>query len=168
MQCKEAKALGLSHYNTGKPCKHGHIAARRVKDRICLACDRVYKKKQATENVEHYKARKRASYQRNREHIFEQKREYRANNRGKINALHRARKIAKLHRTPKWVTSDEVWMIKEVYDLATKRTQMTGFAWHVDHIIPLQGRTVSGLHVMTNLQVIPGIENIRKKNSYAE
>lgn len=168
MERKEAKALGLSHYNTGKPCKYGHIAERRVHDRICLACDRMYKKKQAIENTEHYKAKKRASYQRNKMHIFEQKRKYRANNRGKINALHRARKIAKINRTPKWINADEMWMIKEVYDLAAKRTQMTGFAWHVDHIIPLQGEIVSGLHVMNNLQVIPGIENIRKKNSYAE
>lgn len=164
----EAIQLGLTHYNSGKPCKHGHTADRRVKDRICLACDRAYKKKEATENVEYYRAKKRASYRRNKEHIYEQKRKYRAENRGKINALHMARKVAKLQRTPGWVDSEERWLIKEVYDLAAKRTKMTGFVWHVDHIIPLQGETVSGLHVINNLQALPAIENIRKKNKYAE
>ena len=59
-----------------------------------------------------------------------------------------------------------MWLIKEVYELAQLRTKLFGFSWHVDHIIPLKGKLVSGLHVIENLQVIPGIENIIKKNSY--
>ena len=38
--------------------------------------------------------------------------------------------------------------------------------WHVDHIIPLQGKNVSGLHVFSNLRVIPGEENVKKSNKY--
>jgi hypothetical protein len=165
---KEAKALGLTHYITGRPCKHGHVAIRRVKDRVCSECQRNYINEKRVSFPEIHKLKKQASYQRNKEHILAQKRIYRQANKGKINALVSARKQYIKQRTPKWIDSEELGLIKEVYDLATKRTEMTGFAWHVDHIIPLQGKTVSGLHVMANLQVIPGIDNIRKKNKYAE
>lgn len=168
MERKEAKALGLTHYNTGRPCKHGHTANRRVKDRVCMACDLVYQKLNALKNPEQFRAYKKSQYIKHREAHLAQKRVYRQANKGKINALVAARKKYIKQRTPNWVDVDERWMIKEVYDLAEQRTKMTGFAWHVDHIIPLQGKTVSGLHVMANLQVIPGVENIRKKNKYAE
>ena len=71
-----------------------------------------------------------------------------------------------LNRTPAWLTEDDLWAIKETYALAALRTKMLGFAWHVDHIIPLRGRNVSGLHVPENLQVIPAIYNLRKTNKY--
>jgi hypothetical protein len=72
----------------------------------------------------------------------------------------------KQQRTPKWVNSEELWLIKEVYDLAIRRTRLHGFQWHVDHIIPLNGKNVSGLHVIANLQVIPGKINLIKNNRY--
>jgi hypothetical protein len=67
---------------------------------------------------------------------------------------------------PKWVDSEELWLIKEVYDLAALRTKLFGFSWHVDHIVPLQGALVSGLHTIGNLQVIPGVENMSKSNKF--
>jgi hypothetical protein len=97
-----------------------------------------------------------------------QKRIYRQANKGKINALVAARKKHIKQRTPKWFGLEERWVVKEVYELAASRTKMMWFAWHVDHIVPLQGDIVSGLHVMNNLQVIPGVDNIKKKNRYAE
>jgi hypothetical protein len=165
---KEAVSLGLTHYNTGRPCKHGHIANRRVKDRVCMACDCAYQKMVSLKHPEQFKAYRKSQYIKHRETHLAQKRVYRQANKGKINALVSARKAYIKQRTPIWVDSEERWLIKEVYDLATKRTEMSGFAWHVDHIIPLQGTTVSGLHVINNLQVIPAVDNIRKKNKYAE
>ena len=75
--------------------------------------------------------------------------------------------MSKLHRTPAWLTDDDHWMIRQAYDLAALRTRMFGFAWHVDHVIPLQGKYVSGLHTPLNLQVIPAAANIAKANRFA-
>ena len=76
------------------------------------------------------------------------------------------RRSAKLLRTPKWLSKDDLWIIKEIYQIAGLRTKMLGFAWHVDLIVPLQGEKVSGLHVPWNLQVIPGSLNISKHTSF--
>ena len=80
-------------------------------------------------------------------------------NRGKRNALTMKRKAAKLQRTPSWVDHSE---IKAIYDLAAEVSKETGIPHEVDHIIPLQGRGVSGLHVPWNLQVITRRENRSK------
>jgi hypothetical protein len=83
-----------------------------------------------------------------------------------IAAYEANRRAIKLQRTPRWIGKEEMWLIKEIYDLAARRTQQFGFSWHVDHIIPLQGHRVSGLHVPENMQVIRGVDNISKNNKY--
>jgi hypothetical protein len=99
----------------------------------------------------------------------EVKKRYKQTQQGKANTLANdaKRRAAKLQRTPAWLTVDDLWMLEQAYELAALRTKMFGFSWHVDHIIPLQGKLVSGLHVPTNVRVIPGIENVRKANRYA-
>lgn len=87
-------------------------------------------------------------------------------NPGKINADTAKRRIAKMHRTPAWLTVDDLWMIEQAYDLAALRTKLFGFSWHVDHVFPLQGKKVSGLHVPNNLQVIPWVDNVSKSNKF--
>ena len=72
----------------------------------------------------------------------------------------------KRNRTPIWVDKDHLWIIKEVYELAIIRTKHFGYSWHVDHTVPLNGKLVSGLHVIENLQVIPGVENLLKNNKF--
>ena len=162
----EAVALGLKHYFTGKPCIHGHIERRRVNDRICMQCTRDFHKKiRETFPVTH-SGKKKASYERTKEKHLAQKRVYRQTNKAKVNALAKAYKVRKKNRIPKWVDKNHMQLIKEVYELAQIRTKHFGFPWHVDHIVPIQGKLVSGLHVIENLQVIPGIENIKKKNKF--
>ena len=56
---------------------------------------------------------------------------------------------------------------EEAYSLCLLRNQVTGIKWHVDHKIPLKHKNISGLHVWSNLQVIPALENLRKGNRYA-
>lgn len=89
---------------------------------------------------------------------------WRRANSAKNCAITARRYAAKLKRTPKWVGPEEKWLIQEAYALAALRTKMLGFSWHVDHVIPLQGKLVSGLHVPLNLRVIPGVDNIKKGN----
>jgi len=102
----------------------------------------------------------------NMESVKASKKQYAQNNKHVINAAVARRRAAKLQRTPAWLTEDDHWMIKQTYELATLRTKMFGFQWHVDHVVPLQGETVSGLHVPWNLQVIPAKINVSKKNRW--
>jgi hypothetical protein len=102
----------------------------------------------------------------NKAAVAEAKALYAKRNPGKINAAVAKRKAIKLKQTPHWLTNDAFWMIEQAYELAATRTKLFGFAWHVDHIVPLQGKMVSGLHTPHNLCVIPGVENIRKGNRY--
>jgi len=76
------------------------------------------------------------------------------------------RRAAKLLRTPRWLSTDDLRTIKNLYKLAAEQTAKTGVKWHVDHIIPLQGQGVSGLHVPWNLQLLPAAKNIAKHNRY--
>ena len=162
----EAVALDLKHYFTGKPCKYGHIDTRSVLGRKCHACDRENKKQFRLQNPEILKKRKQVSYYKHIEKSLARRKRYVENNRGAVNTLSTARKKHIKRATPKWVDKDHMWLIKEAYELAQLRTKQFGFSWHVDHIVPIQGELVSGLHVIENLQVIPAIENIKKKNKF--
>ncbi len=75
------------------------------------------------------------------------------------------RRAAKLQRTPAWADHNA---IRAVYlEAANAMVTDPALKVHVDHIIPLRGRNVSGLHVAENLQVIPASENIKKKNKWS-
>lgn len=69
------------------------------------------------------------------------------------------RRSAERRCAPAWANS---FFIQEAYTLARLRTKTTNFKWHVDHIVPIKGATVCGLHVEANLQVIPAITNLKK------
>lgn len=77
--------------------------------------------------------------------------------------IQRARETQKLNAFPKWADKEA---IKEIYELSALRTEITGFKWNVDHIIPLKSKLVCGLHVENNLRVIPAIINIAKGNRF--
>jgi hypothetical protein len=102
----------------------------------------------------------------NQEYLRIWSKQYRADNKAKYNYLCQLRKISLVRRTPKWLDAEEMWLIEEAYQLASLRTKMFNFSWHVDHVIPLRGKLVSGLHVPNNLRVIPWLENQTKTNKY--
>lgn len=65
--------------------------------------------------------------------------------------------------TPAWADFDAIRLF---YDEARRISERTGIPHEVDHIIPVQGRSVCGLHVHTNLRIIPAGENSRKHNTF--
>jgi len=85
-----------------------------------------------------------------------------SNNKGKRNAIDMRRKAALIQRTPRWADNER---IKEYYIEAERLTKETGICHEVDHIIPLQGKMISGLHVHNNLQILTRSQNRAKKNS---
>ncbi len=64
------------------------------------------------------------------------------------------------------LSEDELFMIREIYSLCRLRSEMTGVPHEVDHIVPLQGKEVCGLHVPWNLQVLTAHENRKKSNRW--
>lgn len=79
------------------------------------------------------------------------------NNKGKVTAYAVAYKLAKKQAAPKWLSFEQLNQIKEFY---VNRPE----GYHVDHIIPINGKIVCGLHVPWNLQYLTIKENIVKSN----
>lgn len=75
------------------------------------------------------------------------------------------RRAYKLRAMPAWA---DIEAIRLVYLAAQRKTRLTGIQYHVDHIVPLKGKTVCGLHCESNLRVIKASENVRKSNSLVE
>ena len=91
-------------------------------------------------------------------------REWFANNKDKRAAYEGKRRAMQIQRTPAWDPNAHLIIAK--YQLAAMLSQASGIEHHVDHIIPLQGKKVSGLHTFANLRVIPGSDNVKKSNSF--
>lgn len=79
-------------------------------------------------------------------------------------SIERHRQAAKINATPSWLSEEQKLEILEFYILAKKLTKKTGIKHEVDHIIPLRGNGVRGLHVPWNLQTIPAFKNRQKGN----
>ena len=163
---QEAISQGLARYFTGKPCKHGHIAERYTGNKTCCVCGNAgankVKQRDRTKYIQHAKDWNN----RNPERIKEIHNKRNRANPARRNLLTANYRSAKDNRTPAWLTEVDYERIANVYKLATLQSKITGTTWHVDHIIPLRGEYVSGLHVPSNLQAIPGVDNVRKNNSY--
>ncbi len=73
------------------------------------------------------------------------------------------RNAAKIKATPAWADNSR---INRIYYIAQRVTAVTGIEHHVDHVIPLRGKLVSGLHVPENLMVVAYDYNCSKANKY--
>jgi hypothetical protein len=117
----------------------------------------------ATINRDKNRAARKAWEERNPTAALESFKRYRERNREKIRARLAVSKEGREKRRALWANQDAILAI---YRQAEIMTQTTGRQHVVDHIIPLQGRAVSGLHVETNLRVIEHHENARKHNAW--
>jgi hypothetical protein len=118
-------------------------------------------------NEERRRAVRKAEYEKNADIARQAARKYRQENKAKVNAWSRKHQLARTRRTPLWLSADDHWMIEQAYELAQLRSNLFGFEWQVDHVVPLQGKLVSGLHTPYNLQVIPARDNRSKSNRFA-
>lgn len=147
---------------------------RRNADRV-RAYDRFRYKR---DNLKHL-MRRRRYYRKNRKEILEKSKEYYYTKRDFEKAREAQRRhyenhkeryeiwrMEKKQRVPVWFSELDQFVSDQACDLREMRNECTGIEWHIDHIIPLKGKKVSGLHVWNNLQVIPAVENLRKGNSY--
>ncbi len=80
-------------------------------------------------------------------------------------AIQASRAAAQINATPKWLTEQQRSDIVAVYEEAALKTAETGVRYEVDHIVPLRGVAVCGLHVAWNLRAIPAHQNRQKSNS---
>lgn len=76
------------------------------------------------------------------------------------------RNLAKLTRTPAWLTIEGIALIEAKYAMSKWLSDVVGVKYNVDHIIPLRGKLVSGLHVPDNLCIIPAALNFKKNNKW--
>lgn len=149
--CKQEKDISEFHKN--KPS--------------CKECRKIERKKS-------YEKRKATRY----DEILTYNNEWRKNNPDKrlqYNRLYRSRNVERTRlmcnkrysyakqARPQWA---DPFLIEEIYHLAQLRNKMTNIKWEVDHIIPLRGTDVCGLHVENNLQVIPRSLNASKQHRF--
>lgn len=117
-------------------------------------------------NPEKVKASNKKRYVEKKESIKAYVSQYKKENPAKVNANKAKRKAVKKLRTPKWLIPIDFERIETQYKLAAILTKLHNSPWHVDHTIPLQGKMVSGLHVPSNLKVIPAKDNLVKSNRF--
>lgn len=182
-KCKEAKPL--SDFNRNKRAPGGFH--RRC--RPCSSADRAPRR-------ETERKAQMAKYHANHAESLEKQRQYQANNRDKYRAASKkwrqenplmmrvvqgiwysANKdknaasakryyTRKRNRCPKWLTKEQHEQIERFYWTARWLTDNSGVRHSVDHIVPLFGKNVCGLHVPWNLQVLTASENSSKGNSH--
>lgn len=157
--CRTEKYLGDFHRDKSR--KDGH-------SNTCKVC--AIKRVKAFYSKYPDKAKKRTKewVEKNRERHNAKCSRWVKNNRSSVNARTARRYASKKNATPSFVleSADLLWMIEQAYDIAKKRSEVTGIKWEVDHCIPLRGKLVSGLHTPWNLRVIPQSENRRKSNTF--
>lgn len=145
--------------NAEKVREYGEQYRAANKEKLVEKRKREYGQNKETENI-----RGREWHATNKLSVASRKKVYRAANKEIINANAAKRRAAQ--QTPVWLSNFDRLKIRCIYSVASMLTRENSESWHVDHIIPLQGKTVCGLHVPNNLQFIRGADNLTKANKY--
>lgn len=150
-ECRRAgQPLPLTEFHINKARESGRASR-------CKECLLAYRKRHYQANKARIKAQNKEYRQRNLEVVRAKRQAKKKERRAEYNAYSAKRAASKLNRTPDYA---DLSSIREFYANCPK-------GYHVDHIIPLRGESVSGLHVLSNLQYLDSIQNASKGNSYS-
>lgn len=182
---KEAQATGTEFYFNGKPCPKGHITKRRTKSPRCEECVLVVGRENMRRLRENkpdiVKARKMAQYRKevaanpnkgaeryakNRDKWLAAAKQYAKEHPEGFRMRGSLRRARKNNATPPWLVGDLLEEVKAIYTEASKLTCSQGNRIHVDHIVPLKGDSVSGLHVPWNMRLATKRENCQKNKKF--
>jgi len=163
-KCGEVKLL--TEFNKDRFGKFGRCSS-------CKVCRAAYRKANRENIAEYNKRYNVANAERNSEYhrkyreenaarISAREKEYRNNNKAAISIRKAKHRCDKTDRTPVWACEDTIGLY---YETRKALSDATGIVYHVDHIYPLRGATVSGLHVPGNLQIITKKSNLSKNAS---
>lgn len=166
----EARELGLKRFGTGVPCCNGHLAQRYVSSGVCCECTMVRAQTWKNSHRENVRSGNREYRQSNKDKLnaysakrYKENPEYckqyiyawSAANRHRVVAKDAKRRAIRLLAIPAWANAEA---IAAIYKEAGR------LGMEVDHVIPLQGKLVCGLHVENNLQLLTKSENSAKGN----
>ena len=144
--------MDADRFYIGKDCYKQHGGTRYKKGGECVECAKEKSVKQRLEKAES---------------LREYKRKWKRNNKDLVNANTAKRRASKLNATPEWLNAGHTAELEGMYLYAQIFSQI-GEQMHVDHLVPLQGKNVCGLHAPWNLQVISASENLKKSNKLIE
>jgi hypothetical protein len=140
-------------------------------DAYCVSCRNIKRKAKGRNDYKGYTASKktlnRKRYLKNKTKILAYNEKWKSNNEEAFRAIQRKgaakRRASKRNATPSW--ADET-MIRVIYKKAEELSNLLNIKMEVDHVIPLQGENVCGLHVWENLQLLEKTINIKKNNKF--
>lgn len=148
-QCSKEKPLDL--FFRSKRAKDGRQSE-------CKECSYSASKRWKKQNPEAHKNQARRARAKKGQLTREEYNKERSENAIGIKAVRQKqdsrRRMQKLQRTFNNNELDE-FVIEQAGDLCGLREEATGFKWEVDHIVPLNHKEMSGLHVAANFQVVP-------------
>lgn len=153
--CKDCHKIWNKNYRINNKEK----AKESTKKWISRNRERINKtsKEWASRNTEKVYNSYRKIYERDRKKVLDNVRKYVKENPGKVNAASRLRRERQRNSVPKWLTQEQRKEIELIYINCPEGMQ-------VDHIIPIAGKEVCGLHVPWNLQYLTKEENCKKGN----
>lgn len=176
--CKKEKSL--ENFNKNKSKKDGLSTD-------CRSCTKIYAENYRAKNKDQLLIQSRDFKHKNRDFINFKNREnyhtikkydknfmkkkrksnsvWKQNNKGKVNFNTAKRYSSKIRRSC-LTTKEDFNIIETMYNIAAWLTEVTGIHYHVDHVFPLNGKLVSGLHIPSNLQIITEQENSYKHNNF--
>lgn len=159
-----------------------HSSTKDKHSNVCKECDKA-RSKQWYQNNKEKKAevcrnyyvkekeavlkRSKTYYNKNKEIVASRVKEYVLKNKSKATAKSAKYRASRLNRTPNWLTEQDLKLIDAKYAIAKWLSAIVGIEYEVDHIVPLQGKYVSGLHAPNNLAIIHRVKNREKGNRYS-